>query len=360
MSATKRPQAVTRIGALTPEQTAQMEAWADRWIAVGLRTGPMDYDRFVASARACYGYAGIPWPGRVVRVSSPLALALAAPIAGHLLATSAGAVGGAVTDAVAGAVRDAVGDAVGRHWSNYLGGQLWVSGGWYWGGAWTSFFREVCHLTLPGDLWDRARAYEGTLESACWWYPHRQFVMVCERPTAIHRELVDPARPRGWGSHRLHCETGPAVVWPDGWGVYAWHGTRVPAWVIETPADQLTVAQVNAEPNQEVKRVLLARMGWGRYLRESGATAVQADAYGKLYTIPVDADRTLAVVEVVNGTPEPLHGDYTEDTGYERHDDGRWYKRYFLRVPSTMTTAHEAVAWTYFETPATYAPLTRT
>jgi len=61
------------------------------------------------------------------------------------------------------------------------------------------FFREVCDLALGGDLWDRAKAYEATMESACWWWPHRDFVIVSERPTAIHRELVDPEKARGFG-----------------------------------------------------------------------------------------------------------------------------------------------------------------
>jgi hypothetical protein len=46
-------------------------------------------------------------------------------------------------------------------------------------------------------------------------------------------------------------------------------------------------------------------------------------------------------VEVANGTPE---------------EDGS-RKRYFLRVPSRMRTAREAVAWTYGLTDDQYAQL---
>src|SRR6185312_5411733 len=159
-----------------------------------------------------------------------------------------GAVDDAVDDAVRGAVRAAVRDAwkvVENTWYRYMGGQLWA-GGYWWGGAYTSFFREVCDLALPGDLWERGRAYESTIESACWWWPCRDFVMVCARPTEI---LIEQVAPRGWGSHRLHCETGPAIVWPDGWGVYAWHGTRVPGDLIEHGWDHERILR---EPNAEV------------------------------------------------------------------------------------------------------------
>lgn len=50
------------------------------------------------------------------------------------------------------------------------------------------------------------------------------------------------------------------------------------------------------------------------------------------------------MVKVVNSTPEP---------------DGS-YKDYFLRVPPTITTAHEAVAWTFGKTAETYAPAIET
>lgn len=97
------------------------------------------------------------------------------------------AVRGVVGDAVREAVSDEVVQAVRRSWVLIMGGQFWV-GGWWWSPSFTSFFREVCKLELPGDLWDRGRAYEATAESACWWWPHRRFVMVCERPVEIHRE----------------------------------------------------------------------------------------------------------------------------------------------------------------------------
>ncbi|MGW4487228.1 DUF6745 domain-containing protein [Amycolatopsis sp. NPDC004368] len=31
----------------------------------------------------------------------------------------------------------------------------------------------------------------------------------------------------------MHAADGPAIAYPDGWRAYAWHGTPVPAWVIE-------------------------------------------------------------------------------------------------------------------------------
>jgi hypothetical protein len=50
------------------------------------------------------------------------------------------------------------------------------------------------------------------------------------------------------------------------------------------------------------------------------------------------------MVKVVNSTPKP---------------DGT-YKDYFLRVPPTVRTAREAVAWTFDLDPTVYAPVLET
>ena len=305
-----------RIDKLTPEQTAAMEAHADKWIAVGLRTGPADREKFERAVAECYRFAGLQPPKRVVWTTSPLAVAFAGPIASHLLERRGDAVDGAVDGAVGVAVRDAVDDAVGGAvggavrggWYRHLGGQFWV-GGWFWGPAFTSFFREVCELELSGDLWDRGRAYEATVESACWWWPHRDFVIVSERPLVIHRELVDPARPRGWGSHRLHCDDGPAIVWPDGWGVWAHHGVRVPQQVIEHP-ETLTPEQIIGEPNAEVRRVMMERHGYDRLLQEANAAVLHEDTDSqghprRLLRLDVPDDEPIVMVQVTNSSPEP-------------------------------------------------------
>jgi hypothetical protein len=289
------------------------------------------------------------------------------------------AVRGAVDDAVRGAVDGAVGDrairqavssAISRMWTNYLGGQFWVSG-WWWGTAFTSFFREVCGLELSGDLWERGRAYENIAESACWWYPHRDFVMACERPTAIHRELVNPNVTRGWGSHRLHSNEGPAVSWPDGWGVYAVHGVRLPfakRHIVEAP-HLITREEIDAEQNAEIRRVMIERYGADRYLLDSEAKIIQRDRFGLLYRKEVPDDEPIVMVRVLNSTPEP-DGVMSRDEaiaifGEAAHcvigadPETRW-KQYMLRCPPNIRTAHEAIAWSFNQSVDDYHPALET
>lgn len=167
--------------------------------------------------------------------------------------------------------------------------------------------------------------------------------MACERPTVIHRELVNPEVPRGPGSHRLHCDTGPAIVWPDGWGLWVIHGVRVTQQIVEAP-QTLTVKQIRDEENAEVRRVMLERFGFDRYLSASGAIPIHADACGTLYRCDLDGDEALTIVSVLNSTPEP---------------DGST-KTYHIRVPPGMRTAREAVAWTFGLKASEYRPAMQT
>ena len=127
--------------------------------------------------------------------------------------------------------------------------------------------------------------------------------MVCERPTVIQRELATPTLTRGWRSHRLHCDTGPAVAWPDGWGVWASHGIRVPQHVIEAP-QTITVREIHNEQNAEVRRVMVERMGFDRFVKESGALPLHGDETGTLYRLELSGDDPLMLVSVLNSTLE--------------------------------------------------------
>src|SRR5688572_29437022 len=58
-------------------QRAAFEEHAREWTDRALSTEPVDWQRWEAGARRCYDYIAVRWPGNVVRVTSPLALARA-------------------------------------------------------------------------------------------------------------------------------------------------------------------------------------------------------------------------------------------------------------------------------------------
>ena len=162
-------------------------------------------------------------------------------------------------------------------------------------------------------------------------------IVASERPLVL--QVDDQGRP--------HAEDGPAIAYP-GLVVHAWHGVVVPDWVISDAAS-ITIEAIDAEANAEVRRVLVERFGTERLIREGRATLVSEDETGRLWRRELrpsgrQRDEPVVVVEVLNATPEP--------------DGSR--RAYFLRVPPTMSTAREAVAWTFGMSGAEYRPTTET
>lgn len=478
-----------RIQFLTEEQQARIPEWVERWRRIGLRTGPADRPRFEAAVERCYRLAGLAWEGRVVWVSSPLVVALAAPVAacvvfllrhaafgrqvkslvlealdGVLKEGGAGyppalptAVHTAVEEVMDGAIcgrdspenfrlnilaapaedcylqergRDLVDQAVksvidrsfnpgpvlrnaircashaalrkfelrspdGRimslmraslhgltvdsfgvedevaaaigsllrsapqvqslfeevvrrviehGWQQQFEGQLDDLGDLaYW-----SFLREVCAMDVPGNLWERRKMFDATAESACWWWPHRNFVIACERPQSIHQEHVPANRWDIDQRPRPHCDDGPVIAWPDGWGIYVVRGVRIPyalRHIVEQP-EYITVAEIEAESNVEIRRMMIDRYGSARYVQDSGATVVHglptdhplAGLRGaRLLRKEVANDQPIVYVDLLNSTPEP---------------DGS-VKRYMLRVDANAyfgeaaRNAHAAAASTW-------------
>jgi hypothetical protein len=97
-----------------------------------------------------------------------------------------------------GGVNSRVGDGDLAGWHQYQGGQFWVGGWCWWSPAAVSFAIDVLRLDIGEDLELRARAYAATMSSACWWWPHRDFVVVSERPTLIDRHASGELREARW------------------------------------------------------------------------------------------------------------------------------------------------------------------
>jgi len=254
------------------------------------------------------------------------------------------AVGSAVYSAVYSAVRSAVGSAVGSavesagiepFWHYWMGGRLWA----YWP-AFIAYFRDVVNLQLDGDTWERSRAYEDALSASYWW-PNRDFVMVCDTPTILHVEAAA-------GQHHMHCETGPSVAWADGWGLYSWRGTQVPRDLIETGWD---IERIMAEPNTEIRRCAIEKMGWDQFINAAGMKlADEAPDPGN----PGQMLRLYDVPENVLGLPIRIlvaHNATRERDG-TRHTFG-------LTTPMDCKTAISAAAWTFNLTENEYKNLAR-
>ena len=130
------------------------------------------------------------------------------------------------------------------------------------------------------------------LAKSCGWVVlFWDWAFVSAKPECIHRDE------RG----RLHCETGAAIRYPDGFSVFAIHGVRVPEKVAVAP-ESITISEIESEDNAEVRRVMIERYGPERYLMDSQAEEIHRDDFGILYRKKLPEDEPLVMVKVVNST----------------------------------------------------------
>jgi uncharacterized protein DUF6745 len=351
--------AITHMTDVT-EVTEVTEATAV-WRAVAAATGPADRTAAEAGVRLAYALAGLAEPERIVWADSPReGLVLAARL------TAEGTTGPGVVDEVRtrpwAEARSRLSGRLGpaawaAHWA-VTGAQLWDT---------TTMLTERIRTgvvespglpcgELPARLilldavlgqhdapWlaafdgqdggERLAGLAAVARAAGWWWPYERTVILTERPTELHRDEAG----------RLDRADGPALAYPGGFALHAWHGMPVPAEFLGGLAT-LTPQRIREEENAELRRVMLEHYGYDRYLADSGAEPLQRDEAGVLWRITLEGDEPLVMVEVVNSTPEP---------------DGT-HRTYWLRVPPRTRTAREGVAWTFGLTADEYTPQRQT
>jgi hypothetical protein len=399
-----------RLSELDDAQEATLHAGLVEWGRRAQTTEPVDWPRWRAGAAECLRPGGPAWPRPVVRVGSPLQLArtlflarvqevpgdedralvglvrrltverierkLHAAFHPRVLARARRVVrepleavlpGRAISAAVEQELLDhpltedsdrmqhgvhnavrrldrPVKTAVARRpvteswqsWRLCLGGQEDL--------AWCAYAAVLAGLDPggPNQRWAAQVAALADAQAAGWWYPSMDFVLVSDRPQLVRTEPMAPGAPG-----RLHSATGPALVWADGWRLHFWHGTRVPAWVVQRP----TVEAITAEANVEVRRCGIEAMGWDTYIAASGLRlADRAADPGNpghelcLYDLPPAIwGEPARVLLAVNGSVE--------------RDGTR--RRYGLPVPADVPDALAAAGWTYGLSAEQYARLVR-
>jgi hypothetical protein len=129
--------------------------------------------------------------------------------------------------------------------------------------AFYDFFREVCGLRR------QTKPLEGlTLlaQHAGWFLPHAKICWVAERHSFLHRDE----------NGRLHCETGPALGYPDKYVLWMWHGITVTEQIIMHP-ETLTSEQIRKEQNAEIRRCMVEKMGYRRFVELSEMKVIHTD-----------------------------------------------------------------------------------
>jgi hypothetical protein len=358
-----------RIERLTPKQQARLASFREDWRVVGLDTARADRARAERAITSLYAEIGKPAP-RFLHVASPaqclVMLALRARAGASPLVPLGDSLWERVEEELGVQLEDQLAD---YPWNRLLyqiwrplRDQLWdqlrsrlqdqlrddfrerLEDRLAWGrvytgqhdATWIAFYmfaREELGCTYDDRSSLRLDLWAQQARTCGWWWPFEGLVIVSDRPSNISFD----------DRLRLHNDRGPAVLFRDGYGLWAVHGVRVPREVIESP-EKLKAEAIAGEGNAEVRRVMIERFGPDRYVRESGARPIGKDDWGTLWRADLRDDEPLVMVEVLNSTAEP---------------DGS-FRAFFLRVPPTMTSAREAVAWTFDLPEAAYGPAVQT
>ena len=298
---------MSKVTTLTAEQWAWVRSERDRIISEARANGPADRERVERGVVECYALLGHKAP-RVIWLDGPHAVV--------------GVVGAAQ---LGGQLWDQLWDQLRGQLRGQLGGQLDFDAWWTnWAHHWLTVDRLV-PAPVQDDLRHRVLSWID-MHSAGLVAPFKKVCFLSEKHTAL---TVD-------AQGRLHSSSeSPAWEWADGTRIYAHHGRPVDRWVLNP-----TVEQIAAEPNIEVRRCAIERMGWAEYIAAAGWRPIASDRFGDLFEVADDPGQQ--VVLVTNGTPER---------------DGT-VRRYGLLCVGHNTPL-EAVAASYGVPPAAYAAIER-
>ena len=311
---------------LTDDQLKMLDEVAAKWIAIGRQTGLADRPRAERALDQAYVNAKIKPVNTKFWVSSPKAgwrlsaLLQVDKYAKKILDSKQAQTGdlGDVISLLGSYDEEEVGKIIADkgHYATFYGNHqrhCWL------GEAECEAYKRLGVTGL-----EPIEPFQEMAQSCGWIWAYYDIAIFSERQSEIH---IDD-------EGRLHSVSGPALAYPDGWGVWAVNGVRVPReWVDKK--DELDPTMALTHPNMEERLALKTLIGWGRILPHINARVIDKD-------------------------PDPQIGTLWEaelpDSGTERFLEAQCAlgPTHFLCVDPACKTALEANAWTYGEAPGSY------
>lgn len=287
---------------LMVEQVQEVQQEAARWMEAGLSTEPCDRSKAETAVKAAYSAAGFQEPA-IIWMDSPLGGCYASAVITELSKGKREQLWGQLGDQLGGQLwgqlwgqlRDQLWDQLGGQLGDQLGFELSPWREAYWIALYTKAL-QLAHLPESEKL--------NSLAAACretgWWWPRQGIAILTDRPSVLKRDV----------QNRLHCEDGPALLYRDRYALYAWHGTRVPADLIE---NGWGVEKIFAERNTEIRRCAIEKIGWDTIFRDTDPVATAPDPGNSpftldLYDLPPGCEdmfeEPARIMLCTNGSPE--------------------------------------------------------
>jgi len=271
------------IESLTKSQESAIPSYVEKWLSIGLSTERIDREAAIAAAKKAYRLVGLAEPVNFHFTRSPIeAIDLIRELDPKM----------SKSDILSNMI-------YGAHDAGSLG--------------FYDFFGTECGIR---DC-DKLEGLADLARTCGWLSVFEDTVVFQEKPIAIRFD----------DQKRLHCETGPAIEYEDGFGVYSWHGVSVPKeWITER--DKLTAKTALTWENIEQRRAACEIVTWAKVLRELKAEVIDEDddpMIGSLVEVNIPGVGKERFLKVLCGT-------------------GR---EFAIPVPPRMKNALSANAWTF-------------
>lgn len=213
---------------LTKNQESQLSVFYEKWLKIGLATGPAHKTNCIKYARIAYQKVGLDPPTQFIFAKSPI-------------------------DAIS-----KISKITGESGKEILKNQMYGNHDSYWLSSY-DFFLNVVGITDCSQI----EGLIGIAENCGWWNAYDNFVVFQDRPSSILRNS------RG----DLHNEDGPALSYSDGFQLWYIDGNRLTEQIVMRP-ETLTIKQIDDEKNSDIKSIMIDRFGWPRYLKEIQAKVI--------------------------------------------------------------------------------------
>ncbi len=122
------------------------------------------------------------------------------------------------------------------------------------------YFQEVCRL----DFSKMKGWFEIAQSAFFWWWQFPEVVIFSERPVELHLDEKGA----------LHRDGGAAILYPDGWGIYAWHGMMIPKKFVLQKPDKIDLMDILNEKNPNIKKSVIEKCGLENLFRRFSANVI--------------------------------------------------------------------------------------
>jgi len=347
--------------ALTPEQTALIPIYREKWRQIGLSIEPIDRPIATAAINSAYNIIGFPEPEIIFCDSPYIALQAVEPLR---IRDSGLETGSEIRNKIHNELYDILRSQLDRKLENEIYSKLYnplyaqlmnqlhihvkdevytklakqlgerfqrflidqayhnnsiVSELSACHGSWVDFCIDVLNLDYDRSLYS---AFKSLVENCGSIYPFEKKCFVCDRPRQLHFD----------SEYLLHAEGEAAIEFADNFSVYCYRGVLLPATIGQVPPQSWEASWLLTEHNAEVRRVLIQAIGYPRICQELQAT--ELDTWQEYTLLKIDNNIDIEPIYLLKMT--------CPSTGHV----------HALRVPPKVRsssraslTAKEAISW---------------